>query len=140
MGADPMGLDVRAIERRAEGRSRVSDSDLSFRDCYNGLSLANWLTRNVDSSARGAWGLAIFTEPDLPLNSPEWRARLLELASGWVSKARNLRRTSTTVGYPEDPGRLVDTSETVDFIEQCEWLLDFAREVDDRELDVVVSW
>lgn len=133
-----MGLDVWAIERTAEEGGRARDPEVTFRDCYNDLSLANWLARNVDASARGAWGLAIFTEPQPPLNTPEWRARLLELASGWVARARVLRGTSTAVGYPEDPGRIVDADATADYIEECEWLFEFARTVHDRGLDVAV--
>ena len=55
------------------------EPELHFRDSYGPHSLANWLTRNVDAGARGAWGLAIFTEPTASLNSPAWRAQLLQL-------------------------------------------------------------
>ena len=133
-----MGLDVWAMERESGSETKVINPDLYFRDCYNDRSLANWLTRNVDSSARGEWGLAIFMEPALSLNSPEWRAKLLDLALSWTEKARTLRRKTTFAGYPEDPAILLEPSETEEFIEECEALLAFARIVHSRGLEVTV--
>lgn len=134
-----MGIDVYAIGGDA-GKDTVGKMkpELYFRDCYNSLSLANWLAHNVDAAARGTWGLAIFTEPLEPLNSPEWRRRLLQLARFWAESARLMRGHETLVGYMGDPPQRVSAEDTNDYIEQTEELLRFAAEVHRRGLKVVV--
>ncbi len=132
-------MDVYAVvEDAGNGTGSPLNPELHFRDGYNSRSLANWLAHNVDAAARGDWGLAIFTEPVEPLNSPEWRWRLLQRASYWAESAQLLRGHETLVGYPGDPPQRVSAEETDDFIEGAEELLRFATEVHRRGLRVVV--
>jgi hypothetical protein len=134
-----MGMDVYAVSD-ATGKAEGTrfDPELYFRDCYNSFSLANWLAQNIDSAARGAFGLAIFTEPREPLNSSEWRQRLLHLASFWADAAQLLRGHETRVGYPGHSLETISVQDTEDFIQETEDLLRFAVEVHRRNLRVVV--
>ncbi len=133
-----MGLEVWALGHAAREASDPLDPSTYFTDCYNELSLANWISRNIDPTARGAWGLAIFTAPEPPLNSAGWRLRLLELATAWARSARALRGKVTEVGYPGDEAQKVTPKETEEFIQECEDLLAFARTVHGRQLQVAV--
>lgn len=134
-----MGLDVWALPESTKPTSAsLNDAELTFRDTYNSVSLANWLARNVDPEARGSWGLAIFTEPTESLNSPAWRRRLLGLARRWAEAARRLRGQETVAGYPDDPAEPVPAEETEFFIQECEYLLEFARRVYEDRLEVHV--
>lgn len=134
-----MGMDVYALEESTSNANGSScEPELHFRDSYGPHSLANWLTRNVDAGARGAWGLAIFTEPTASLNSPAWRAQLLQLATTWVERAGALRGQMTSAGYPEDSPEPVSPEQTASYIRHCEALLHFATQIDRRGLKVIV--
>lgn len=133
-----MGLEVWVRGHAEADTSDPMDPSCYFTDCYNELSLANWIARNIDPAARGAWGLAIFTAPEPPLNSSAWRLRLLELATAWARSARALRGKVTEVGYPGDEPRRLAPNETEEYIQECEDLLTFARSVHGRQVEVAV--
>ncbi len=109
-----------------------------FRDSYNRLSLANWIARNIDPDARGAWGLAIFTQPRHPLNSPEWRKDLLLATARWRDAAQELRGKATKAGYLGDEIVHLAPDETDTYIDDCEELADFAHLVVAEGLNVEV--
>lgn len=135
-----MGMDVWAL-RKGESIDSLGDCppERYFRDSYGPYSLANWLSRNIDPTARGNWGLAIFTEPRLPLESSAWRAELLRLATAWHEAALGLRGRTSLTGYPEDTPVVIPLQDTIGYIEHCEWLLTFAQTVAREELRVVIS-
>lgn len=133
-----MGLEVWALGHSGLDGTDPLEPSRYFSDCYNEMSLANWITRNIDPSARGAWSLAIFTSPDVPINTSAWRLRLLELALDWTRRARKLRGTVTEVGYPDGEARRLPPGETEEFIQECEDLLLFAQTVHGRQLEVAV--
>lgn len=136
-----MGMSVWVKEPgRKTAQDHLTDPGHYFRDCYNPCSLANWLTRNVDPEARGEWGLAIFTEPALPLNSPAWRAQLLRLVTRWSRKAHRLRGKASVAGYPGDEPIPVSEDDVAHYIHLLEDLLILANEVKRRKLRVKVCW
>lgn len=135
-----MGMDVWALRTGEDiGNLNASPPERYFRDSYGPRSLANWITRNIDPTARGSWGLAIFTEPDLPVNSAEWCCELVRLSTGWCEEARRLDGRTTLAGYPEDGPLIVGTQETHTYVEHCERLQRFAETVVKEGLQVVVS-
>lgn len=98
-----------------------------FRDSYQRASLAGWLAANVDPAARGRFGLALFTEPTVPLNSSEWREELLFAATLWATKARALRGRGTVLGSPGVDLEILDEEATAFYIEWTIELLRFAE-------------
>jgi len=109
-----------------------------FRDCYNSYSLANWLSQNIDSNARGAWGLEIF-DPDRPnFNTPAWRAELLSKAVMWLTKAFQLRGRESFAGYPGEERIKLPAKQTDEYIEWLAELVKFAELVNERKASVRV--
>lgn len=109
-----------------------------FRDCYNRYSLANWLSQNIDSTARGGWGLEIFDTERQNFNTSEWRKELLDKVCHWLEKARRLRGKRTYVGYPGEERISRSPEETEQYIEWLEALVMFARLVNIRKSQVSV--
>jgi hypothetical protein len=109
-----------------------------FRDCYNGYSLANWLSQNVDEKARGEWGLEIFDQKRPGFNTAAWRKELLSKSLKWFMRSVQLRGQETYVGYPGKERIKVPAEKTDDYIEWLEELLRFAELVNQRKAKVVV--
>ena len=74
------------------------------------------------------------------MNSPAWRAQLLQLATTWVEDAQACSGPRwTSAGYPEASPEPASPEQTASYIRHCEALLRFATEVDRRGLKVIVG-
>lgn len=90
-------------------------------------SLATWLALNVDPAARGTGGLAIFTEPQAPLNSQAWREDLLVMARKWNATASRLVGKASLASHPAGWLDVADPESTMYYLEWTAQLLRFAE-------------
>jgi len=137
-----MGLDVYIEEMDRNLQTKCGFTPRGnvgyFRDCYNSYSLANWLTQNIDTEARGRWGLAIFTERT-DINTKKWRKDLLQTTKRWYEDAKLLEGKTTYAGYPKHHKEKVSKEETSSYIDWCKELLIFAEKLNEIEGTVTVS-
>lgn len=127
-----MGIDVFAIDifdTRGFGWSVPIGQVGYFRDSYQKASLANWLAANIDSTARGRSGLALFSDADDSINTPAWRDDLLLNARKWYTAAVALAGKRTFLGTPGVDIEIVDEAGTLAYIEWTAELLRFAEVV-----------
>jgi len=92
-------------------------------------SLASWIAANIDPTARGSQGLAVFSEPSQALNSPEWREELLLRARLWHTAATKLAGKASVLFSAETNVSVVDEKETLHYIDWTAALLRFAEVV-----------